>query len=155
MTQLCGERGIKLLTYGSLGGGLLSDKYVEEPKKGFLGKPQYGNIDLNTSSLKMYWQVVNMFGGEDRYRRLLLTLKSVADGHGVSVANVALKWVMSQGGGDMVHPIVGLRNTSHILDNARVFGLVLDQADFDAIEDVLQGAKGPRGDIYSFERGYA
>lgn len=155
MVQLCRERDIKLLTYGSLGGGLLSDRYVEEPKQGFLGKTRYGNIDLNTSSLQMYWRVVGYFGGEDLYRRLLLTLKRVADRHNVTVANVALKWVMSQGGGDLVHPIVGLRNTSHILDNARVFGLVLDDDDMAAIQDVLAQARGPNGDIYSFERGYA
>lgn len=38
MLQYCDARGIKLLTYGSVGGGLLSDKYVEEPKKGLLGE---------------------------------------------------------------------------------------------------------------------
>ncbi|CAD7701771.1 unnamed protein product [Ostreobium quekettii] len=157
MIQLCRERGIKLLTYGSLGGGLLSDRYTEEPKKGLLGNPRYSNIDLNTSSLKMYWRVADTYGGQDWYRRLLLALRGVADKHNVSVANVALKWVMEGGqrkGSGVVHPIVGLRNTSHILDNARVFGLVLDQEDFDAINGVLKEAAGPPGDIYSFERGY-
>jgi hypothetical protein len=37
MVQYCQQRGIKLFTYGSVGGGLLSDKYVEEPKKGLFG----------------------------------------------------------------------------------------------------------------------
>lgn len=32
-----------------------------------------------------------------------------------STANVALKWVMQQGDGNTVFPIVGLRNTSHIV----------------------------------------
>lgn len=39
--QYCGERGIKLLTYGSVGGGLLSDKYVEEPRKGLFGAAKF------------------------------------------------------------------------------------------------------------------
>jgi len=55
------------------------------------GKPKYGNIDLNTSSLKMYWNVVNRFGGQELYRRLLLVLRQVADKHGCSVANIALR----------------------------------------------------------------
>ncbi len=41
MVQFCGEKGIKLLVYGSVGGGLLSDKYVEEPKKGLFGGEKY------------------------------------------------------------------------------------------------------------------
>jgi aryl-alcohol dehydrogenase-like predicted oxidoreductase len=44
----------------------------------------------------------------------------VADKHGVSVANVALRWVMLQGDGRTVHPIVGMRSADHIADNARV-----------------------------------
>ncbi len=38
MLQLCQQQGIKLLTYGSLAGGLLSDKYVEEQKRGLFGE---------------------------------------------------------------------------------------------------------------------
>jgi aryl-alcohol dehydrogenase-like predicted oxidoreductase len=38
MMQFCQQHGIKLMTYGSVAGGLLSDKYVEEPKKGLFGE---------------------------------------------------------------------------------------------------------------------
>jgi aryl-alcohol dehydrogenase-like predicted oxidoreductase len=38
MLQYCQPRGIKLFTYGSVGGGLLSDKYVEQPKQGLFGE---------------------------------------------------------------------------------------------------------------------
>ncbi len=41
MIDFCAARGIKVLTYGTLGGGLLSDKYVEEPRKGLLGGTKY------------------------------------------------------------------------------------------------------------------
>lgn len=37
MVQLCQKHGIKLLTYGSVAGGLLSDRYVEEPRQGLFG----------------------------------------------------------------------------------------------------------------------
>lgn len=39
----------------------------------------------------MYWNVVNRFGGQDLWRRLLLVLRQVADKHDASVANVALR----------------------------------------------------------------
>jgi len=38
MLQYCQQHGIKLFTYGSVAGGLLSDKYVEQPKKGLFGE---------------------------------------------------------------------------------------------------------------------
>lgn len=104
----------------SLAGGLLSDRYAEEPKKGLFGQTRYSNVDLNTSSLKMYYNIVKQAGGQEVWRDLLLTLKQVADKHKVSVANVALRWVMQQGSGRMINPIVGIRNSSHIADNARV-----------------------------------
>lgn len=58
MLSYCQARGIKLFTYGSVGGGLLSDQYVEAPRQGGLfglGGSKYTPVDLNTSSLKMYW----------------------------------------------------------------------------------------------------
>ena len=58
-----------------------------------------------------------------------------------------------QGDGNTVYPIVGLRSTSHIADNASVLSFSLDAADMAAVSSVLEQAKGPAGDIYSFERG--
>ncbi|KXZ52907.1 hypothetical protein GPECTOR_8g286 [Gonium pectorale] len=157
MLQYCGPRGIKLFTYGSVGGGLLSDKYAGPPKAtgGLfgMGAPKHAPVDLNTSSLKMYWNVVRKFGGQELWRELLGVLSQVAARHGVSVANVALRWVMQQGDGNTVHPIVGLRGTAHLADNARVLSFSLDQADLAAIDAVLAKSTGPTGDCYSFERG--
>lgn len=153
MVQYCATNGIKLLAYGSLGGGLLSDKYVEPPRTGLFGATKYSNVDLNTSSLKMYWGVARRFGGQDIWRRLLLALRRVADKHGVSVANVAARWVVQQGSGDAtVHPIIGLRGIDHIEDNARILSFSLDADDLAQIDEVLSQAQGPTGDIYSFER---
>jgi aryl-alcohol dehydrogenase-like predicted oxidoreductase len=38
MLQYCQQHNIKLMSYGSAAGGLLSDRYVEEPKKGLFGE---------------------------------------------------------------------------------------------------------------------
>lgn len=40
--------------------------------------------------------MTKQFGGQELWRELLAALKAVADKHGVSVANVALRWVMQQ-----------------------------------------------------------
>ncbi len=60
---------------------------------------------------------------------------------------------MLKGGGGVVQPLVGLRSTRHIADNARVFSFELDAADMATIDEVLSKSKGPVGDCYSFERG--
>ncbi|MEW5299637.1 MAG: hypothetical protein WDW36_002631 [Sanguina aurantia] len=153
MLQYCEENGIRLFTYGTVAGGLLSDKYVEEPKSGLFGGPKkYSKPELTTSSQKMYMGTIQKFGGPDLWRELVKTLKGVADKHSASVANVAVQWAMQQGNGTMVHPIVGMRNISHIADNTRGLGLHLDSADLASIQSVLDRSSGPNGDCYSFER---
>ena len=64
-------------------------------------------MDLDTASLKMYWNVVRRFGGEDLWKQLLHMLRDVADKHSTTVACVALQWAMAQGGGGVSFPIVG------------------------------------------------
>eukprot|EP01026_Neomeris_dumetosa_P069782 TRINITY_DN6912_c1_g1_i1.p1 TRINITY_DN6912_c1_g1~~TRINITY_DN6912_c1_g1_i1.p1 ORF type:complete len:212 (-),score=26.63 TRINITY_DN6912_c1_g1_i1:331-966(-) len=153
MIQLCEENNMKLFTYGSLAGGLLSDRYVEEPRQGLFGKIKYSNVDLNTSSLKMYWNVIKYFGGQELWRSLLVTLRGIADRYDCSVSNVALAWVISQSANGIIHPIVGLRKPSHIEDNIRVLNVELTSDDLLQIQEILKQAQGPNGDIYSFERG--
>ncbi|KAJ9517691.1 hypothetical protein QJQ45_003981 [Haematococcus lacustris] len=131
---------------------VVANQYVAPPTTGIFGQRRYPSVDLSTSSLKMYWNVAKQFGGQDLWRELLVVLRSIADKHQVSVANVALRWVMQQGNGNTVHPIVGLRNTTHIQDNARTLSLMLDGDDMSAIADILARSAGPQGDIYSFER---
>lgn len=50
-----------------------------------------------------YWNVARQFGGQELWRELLGAMKGVADKHGVSVANVALRWVMQQVGAGWEH----------------------------------------------------
>eukprot|EP00891_Asterochloris_glomerata_P008083 jgi/Astpho2/8083/e_gw1.00120.130.1_t len=153
MLRLCEQHDIHLLTYGSLGGGLLSDTFFEtKPRQGILGKTKYKPVDLNTSSLKMYWNVVNHFGGQALWRELLAVLHGIADKHTAPIANVALAWVMQQSSKRLVHPIVGVRGVRHIEDNQKALQLTLDNDDLTAIDMILKQSSGPMGDIYSFER---
>ena len=144
MVDLCAKHGIKLLTYGTLAGGLLSDRYVATA--GGRAPP----VSLSTSSLKMYYQNIRV-GGEQGWRDLLATLRTIADKHSVSIAVVALRWALDAGKGT-VCPIIGMRNDSHIQDNARALDLRLDAGDHAAITAALQACPGPQGDIYSVER---
>lgn len=150
MTAYCAARDIKLFTYGTLGGGLLSDKHAESSGNNMFGKPRYMPVDLNTSSLKMYWRQVELAGGQDVWRALVVALRGVAQRRGTTVAAVALRWAMDQGA---VHPIVGVRNATHIEDNLAALALKLDAQDMQEIDAALAAMAKPRGDCYSYERG--
>jgi aryl-alcohol dehydrogenase-like predicted oxidoreductase len=129
MAAWCREHGVSLLAYGSLLGGLLSEKY--------LGCPEPGRAELATVSLQKYKQMIDAWGGWALFQELLAALKRIADKHGVGIANVGLRYVLDRPA--VAGVIVGARLgiAEHIADNARTFGLSLEADDFAAIEAVL------------------
>ena len=146
MVKFCQEHDIKLFTYGSVCGGLLSEKY--------LGKPEPKSLEINTTSLRKYKQMVDAWGGWGLFQELLNTLKTIADKHQVSITNVAVNWILNQPavGGVIVGARLGI--AEHLSDNARVFGFSLDAEDMEKIEAVSQQSRdlyqliGDCGDEY-------
>src|SRR5207249_11580675 len=76
------------LTYGTLLGGLLSERW--------LGRPEPGRGDLNTASLGKYKQMIDAWGGWSLFQELLAALKGVADRHGASIANIGARYVLDR-----------------------------------------------------------
>lgn len=146
MVPLCQERGIQLLTYGTVAGGLLSERY--------LGQPEPTRSMLTTASLRKYKQMVDAWGGWALFQTLLAALKRIADKHRVSIANVAMRAILDRPA--VAGVIVGTRLgvAEHRADNARVFDLSLDAEDQAQIEAVLRQGRdlyrliGDCGDEY-------
>ncbi|ETW99411.1 MAG: aldo/keto reductase [Candidatus Entotheonella factor] len=146
MVPLCQAQGLSLLTYGTLGGGLISDTFLDRPE------PRAG--ELNTVSLRKYKQMVDAWGGWSLFQSLLQTLRSIADKHGVSIANVATRAILDRPA--VAGVIIGVRLglAEHRHDNARVFDLVLDDDDLGRIQAVLAQSRdlfsliGDCGDEY-------
>ena len=146
MVQYCQRQGIHLLAYGTLAGGLLSDKY--------LGQPEPRRAALITASLSKYKQMVDAWGGWDLFQELLLVLKDIANRHEVSVADVAMRYIVDRP--IVAGVIIGVRLavSDHLEDNARVFGLELGPKDLHEIELVLSQSRdlyqliGDCGDEY-------
>ncbi len=146
MVPLCQAQDMHLLTYGTLGGGLISDT--------FLGQPEPSGRALTTVSLRKYKQMVDVWGGWHLFQTLLETLKSIADKHRVSIANVATRAILDRPavGGVIVGARLGL--SEHRDDNARVFDLNLDDEDRGRIRTVLDQSQdlfshiGDCGDEY-------
>ena len=146
MSQVCEEQRVWLLPYGVLCGGLLSDRY--------LGQPEPGHHILNTASLRKYKQMIDAWGGWLLFQQLLSALRTVADKHGVSIANVAVRYILERPA--VAGVIIGARLgvAEHITENARVFNFQLDDYDHTAIQSVLANARdlyqiiGDCGDEY-------
>ena len=146
MAGFCQANGSSLLAYGTLCGGLLSDRY--------LGQPEPPVSVLNTASLRKYKQMVDAWGGWGLFQQLLSALRGIADKRDATIANVAARYILDRPA--VAGVIVGARLgvAEHISDNARVFNIRLDVDDLEAIEAVLAQSRdlyrliGDCGDEY-------
>ncbi len=130
MMRFCQKHDIKLFTYGTVCGGLLSEQY--------LGQAEPGLFQLSTASLRKYKNMIDTWGGWKLFQELLLTLKQIADKHQVSISNVAVRYILDQPtvGGVIVGAKLGV--SEHIEDNVKVFRFCLDAEDIHSI-DVISG----------------
>ncbi len=136
MGDFCRENGIGLLAYGTLAGGFLSDKWIGASEPAEIG---------DWSRMK-YKRFIDVIGGWPVFQGILAALSSVAERHGVSVSNVATRWVLDQPAVAAV--IVGARlgEREHRADNLRCFGFSLDDGDRAAIDAALAQAQSVPGD---------
>lgn len=81
------------------------------------------------------------WGGWTLFQELLHTLKRIAVDHGVSISNVATRWVLDFPYVGAV--IVGVRMgvSEHAAENLASFGWKLNQQDKDSIEEVLKRSR--------------
>jgi aryl-alcohol dehydrogenase-like predicted oxidoreductase len=133
MIPYCAQAGVWLLAYGTLCGGLLSDR--------FAGAGEPSQSDLNTASLRKYKQMIDAWGGWKLFQELLRVLRRVAAKHAVSIANVAVRYVLDKP--QVAGAIVGARLgvAEHIADTQRIFDLRLDATDLDSIHTVTAQAR--------------
>ncbi|RZJ22426.1 MAG: hypothetical protein EOO54_11520 [Haliea sp.] len=141
LAALCTQRGLKMLCYGTLAGGFFSERW--------LGAPEPGD-ELSNRSLIKYKLVIDEFGGWAVFQQLLRALQQIAQRHGVSIASVATRWVLDQGG--VGAAIVGARYADKLSDTLAVFGLRLDAQDHALLAPILSAHPGPAGDTYALER---
>lgn len=141
LSQLCAERGVKLLAYGTLCGGFLSERW--------LGRPEPTTIaDWSRSKYKRF---IDTAGGWAAFQEILRAAARIAAKHKVSISNVASRWVLE-------HPavaatIVGARigENEHRGDNLKVFSFALDGEDHEALDAAFaatQPIPGDCGDEY-------
>lgn len=113
----CRELGITFVPYSPLGRGFLT---------GSISKTE----DLSADDMR---RMHPRFQGEnlEQNRRLVETVRSVADRKGVTPAQVALAWVLGQGE-DLI-PIPGTRHVKYLEQNAAATEVLLNQGDIEEL----------------------
>jgi aryl-alcohol dehydrogenase-like predicted oxidoreductase len=128
MIPFCLENNISLLCYGSICGGLMSERY--------LGRMQPSTAELNTLSLQKYKKMIDAWGGWSLFQELLSTLKKIAQKHNVTITNVAARYILDKSA--VAGVIIGVRLgiVDHRTSNTQVFNFILDKSDCEAIDAV-------------------
>lgn len=137
MDEVCKKHNIRLLTYGTLCGGFLADEWLGKPE------PEAYQSSMTPSQRKYLYMIIKAWGDWQLFQELLSVLRRIGDRYGgVSIANVATRWVLD-------HPFVGavlvgtrLGISEHMDDNLRVFSFHLDAEDQYVIEAVLSQSSG-------------
>jgi aryl-alcohol dehydrogenase-like predicted oxidoreductase len=130
----CRELGIGVTAYGVLSRGLIS---------GHWSKARKGEKDFRAISPR--------FQGEnlDQNLRLVDQLRQVAQGKGVTVAQIAIAWVLSRG--EDIVPLVGARNRERLSESLGALQVQLSDAELSAIETAVpkNAAAGQRYSEYA------
>lgn len=129
MTDVCRVRGVKLLAYGTLAGGWLSNRWLGQSEPDW----EHGG----TWSQMKYGRFLRVAGGWGALQRVLRAADAVARRHGVSIANVASRYILEQPA--VAGVIIGARpgERQHVDDNLRVFSFALTDKDHEELRAAL------------------
>lgn len=136
MSAFCLQHDVRLLAYGTLAGGFLSDRWVGQPEP----------ADIGDWSKSKYKRFIDAIGGWAALQAVLSAASEIGRRHGVSVSVVALRWVLEQPA--VAAAIVGARlgEREHRADNLAAFGFALDAQDHARLREAFALTRDPPGD---------
>lgn len=139
LLEYCRKNHIAVFCYGTLAGGFLSERWIGKT----FDKPE-------TRSQVKYLQVIEDTMGWEGYQELLLLLKDMADRHGVSLSNIATRYILEQPG--VGAAIVGVRNSRHVRDNSAIFAFDFEPSELQALRDFMNRFPMLYGEPFEMER---
>ena len=141
--DVCNEYGIKLLAYGVVMGGFLTNKWLNKNEP----KPE----NLKTWSEMKYKRFIDESGGWDAYQNLLNVVNQIAQNNDVSIANICSRYILE-------NPLVAgiiigerLGENNHIEDNLNILKTKISKEEINLIRDAqkeLNPIPGDCGDEY-------
>ena len=141
--DICNEYGIKLLAYGVVMGGFLTNKWLNKNEP----KPE----DLKTWSEMKYKRFIDESGGWDAYQNLLNVVNQIAQNNDVSIANICSRYILENP--LVAGIIIGARlgENNHIEDNLNILKTKISKEEINLIRDAqkeLNPIPGDCGDEY-------
>jgi aryl-alcohol dehydrogenase-like predicted oxidoreductase len=140
LTGLCRKTGIKLLCYGGVAGGFLSERWLGRKFP----------TTLENRSLIKYRLIIDEFGGYDLFQDMLQVLQSIGSRHSTGIAEAALGYILEKP--ETAAVIVGARHSRHLPGLLNVPNIKLTRQDLEDIQAVISRARGPDGPVYGLER---
>jgi aryl-alcohol dehydrogenase-like predicted oxidoreductase len=121
---LCAENGISQIVWSPLAQGVLTGKYRpgEPPPPG-----------TRMVSEQMGWAMDRF--RSDRVLEAVQRLRPIADGLGITMAQLAIAWVLREP--NVAAALIGATKPAQVEDNAAASGLELDEATLVAIEEAV------------------
>lgn len=143
MSILCLQHGVKLLAFGTVAGGFLSERWLNQSEPS-------NNQQLTWSQMK-YKRFIDTAGGWGKFQLLLNAIHTVAKRHNVSMSNIASRYMLEQPavGGVIIGARLG--KSEHIEDSAQLFNFTLDEnskAEIQTAINLLNEIPGDCGDEY-------
>jgi aryl-alcohol dehydrogenase-like predicted oxidoreductase len=121
---LCAENGISQIVWSPLAQGVLTGKY----------QPGHAApAGTRAASTNMGW-AMDRFRDED-VLEAVQRLRPIADGLGITMARLALAWVLRQE--NVASAIVGASRPEQVEENAAASGIDLDESTLQAIDDAV------------------
>jgi aryl-alcohol dehydrogenase-like predicted oxidoreductase len=125
--EVCAANGISQIVWSPLAQGALTGKYTAGT-----APPS----DSRAASDSMGWSINRYLRPE--VLRVVERLRPIADRHGLTLAQLALAWVLREP--NVASAIVGASRPEHLRDNAAASGVELDADTLAEIDDLLAAA---------------
>jgi aryl-alcohol dehydrogenase-like predicted oxidoreductase len=140
MADLCRDAGVSLLCYGTLAGGLFSERWLGSPPP---------ERPANRSLVK-YALIVEEFGGWALFQELLTVLAGIAARHGADIGSVAARAILDRP--QVAAVIIGATSARHLARHVALAEIALGADDLARIDAILARRRGPAGEVYGLER---
>ena len=142
MVDLCAKTGVKLICYGTVAGGFLTEKWFGAAKPDLTA--------LENRSLVKYLLVIEDTLGWDGCQELLRKLKALSDETGLSIPALASLYIM--GKPQVAAAVVGTRSSKHVADTTTMIGREFPAEARSDIDAFLSESPMIEGDPFDIER---
>jgi aryl-alcohol dehydrogenase-like predicted oxidoreductase len=133
LQPFCQENGIAILAYGPLGFGVLTGTVT--------GQTRFPEDDWRSGGVPVpvpLYEQIFAPGTLERHLASVDALRPVAEARGLTLAQLALAWVVAQPG--VTAAIAGSRAPARAPENAAAGAIELTRADLEEIDEALAGA---------------